>query len=371
MKKRILALVLGMAMMVACVGCGGEDSVGLFKNEDIVKFGDVYTHKVPADLEYDEKLQYKGQGFEELLESFVNEQAYPETMVYDEDGNITGMYDYDEETGLAKGITNVMDGSYQAFEKGKEVDLGKPDASKMIDIPGEVTVCAVVYGKEKKAVAAYLHFVLSEKGAKDVVASAVKDAFQAELKEESETVLTLTKDADAIAAEFKEMADAGFGMEDESAESYGELIKMNYNLVEYNGENPYKPYAGHKDPEDIDFDDRGVLCGAGSMMTAEEKYEANVKSMSCFVYAKNDVVVAEYTYYECESKEAAQELIDNQQLMGPNPELVDDTVVRTVIKGKEMEEHLTSYMGYSVLADKKLDTYVKMLEGTFLILIYE
>lgn len=369
MKKRLLAVALGLAMVVGCTGCG--DSLGIFKDESIVKFGDVYTHNDPKDLTYDEKIALKGDNFDQLLEDYVNEQAYPDTMVYDEDGNVTGMYDYDETTGLAKGITNVADGTYTAFEEGKEVDLGMPDTSKLIDIPGEVTVCAVVYGNEKKAVASYMHFVLSDKAAADLVTSSAADIFGLELTKDSDTVLTTVKDAEAIVAEFEDMKAQGYESEDTGAAGYAEVLKMNYNLVEYNGENPFKPYAGHEDPTDIEFDNRGVLCGAGTMMTAEEKYEKNVKSMSCFVYAKDDVVVAEYTYYECESKEAAQELIDNQQLMGPNPELVDDTVVRTVIKGKDMEEHLTSYMGYSVLADKKLDTYVKMIEGTFLISVVE
>ena len=107
--------------MVLCVtGCS------LFSKGDSVKLGD-YEHKDPSGVSYDTRTVLKNEDFGADLAEYASSDAYPDTMLYDESGNPIGMYDYDAATGLAKGWTSLTDGTYTAFEAGKEVDLGKLD----------------------------------------------------------------------------------------------------------------------------------------------------------------------------------------------------------------------------------------------------
>lgn len=127
MYKKIAA-----AMLVCTVACAGT-GCSLFADESIVKFTDEYQHEDPSEMKGKEKVALKCEDFDVTLEEMVNAEAYPDTMIIDKEGNIMGLYDYEETTGLAMGWTNVEDGTYTAYEAGEEVDLGKPDESKMID----------------------------------------------------------------------------------------------------------------------------------------------------------------------------------------------------------------------------------------------
>lgn len=147
------------------------------------------THTDPKDLTYDERIVLKGDSISSKLEDYANSDAYPDTMMYDDNGNVIGMYNYDATTGLAKGWNNLQDGTYTAFPEGQEVDLGKPDESKMISISGDVSMGAVVYGNKDEAVSAYLYVFISDASAKDTVESAMESAFGLTLTEESDTVL--------------------------------------------------------------------------------------------------------------------------------------------------------------------------------------
>ena len=126
------------------------------------------------------------------------------------------------------------------------------------------------------------------------------------------------------------------------------------------GVNPYKPYDGHEDPADLDFDERVVLPGSGQA-AVETQYVDDVSSLTDFVYGKDGEVVAHYSYYECPSKEAADRLMD--YLIGA--ERVDDTVVMVASTGAEMEQTLTMLTGYNVIKDKSVDEYVRMIEETY------
>lgn len=358
--KKVISAVVAMALLLSMAGCS------LFSDNSIVKLGGDYTHKDPKDLSYDQRVVLQAENFQDNLEDMVNSAAYPDTMVYDDDGNMIGMYDYDEETGLAIGWTNLSDGTYTEYPAGEEVDLGKPDASKMIEIPGTVTLYFVVYGNKGSAEAAYVYAMLSDASAKDQVISAMEDAYNLTLTAESDTVLTAVQDQNAIDAEFSAMEDYGMTFDTKDADAYADILKQTYGVKTYGGVNAYKPYAGHKDPTDLDYDKKVVLTGSGSA-AVDEKYADDVSSMTTFVYGKDGEVVGDYTYIQCPSKEAADELAGDMT----NMTRVDDTVLMQKITGKDMSDTVSAYIGYNVLKDNSVDEYVRMIEETYFSEIYE
>ncbi len=328
------------------------------------------THTDPKDLTYDDRIVLKGDSLASKLEEYVNSDAYPDTMMYDDDGNVIGMYDYDETTGLAKGWNNLQDGTYMEFPEGQEVDLGMPDESKMISIPGDVSMGAVVYGNKDEAVSAYLYLFLSDASAKDDVKNAAESAFGLTLTEESDTVLTCVQDKDTIAELFNMEEEAGFAVDTKNAEAYAEILKQMYGLSNYGGENPYKPYADHQDPEDLQFDEKVVMTGSGQL-AVQEGYEKNITSMTDFVYGYEGNVVAQYTYFECPSKEAADELMEKCYQNVTTMERISDTVIKNSVDGQNMQDTVQSYIGYNVLKDGSVTEYVRMLQETFGTSVYE
>ena len=361
MVKKVISAVLTMALLLSMAGCS------LFSDDSIVKLGEDYTHKDPKDLKYDQRIVLQKTDFQNTLEDADNAAAYPDNMVYDDDGNVIGLYDYDEETGLAAGWTNLSDGTYTAFPAGEEVDLGKPDPSKMIEIPGDVTLYFVVYGNEGSTEAVYVYVMLSDAGAKDQVKSDLETYFGMNVSEESDTVLTAVEDQDAIAAEFAQMErDYGMEFDSKDAEAYATLLQQTYGAKNYGGVNPYEPYADHKDPEDLDYDQRVVLTGNGAAAVTEE-YADDVSSITTFVYGKNGEVVGDYTYVQCPSKEAADEL----EAAMTNMTRVADTVLLQETTGKAMSDTVSAYIGYNVLKDNSVDEYVRMIEETYFSEVYE
>lgn len=351
MKKLICAL-LALCLVCSFAGCS------LFSDSSVAKLGD-YTHKDPKGLSYDTRIVLKNERFGSSLEELVNSLAYPDTMICDESGSPTGMYDYDPETGLALGYTDLLTGEYTAFAAGEEVDLGKPDESQMISL-GDATLYFVVYGDKDETVACDMYVMPASAGDKDTVCSAVSTAYGVELEAESDTVLKASMDKAAIAAELDELESQGYGIAGRDAKSYALLLQQMYGVREDGGVNPYKPYDGHEDPADLDFDERVVLTGSGQA-AVETQYVDDVSSLTDFVYGKDGEVVAHYSYYECPSKEAADRLMD--YLIGA--ERVDDTVVMVASTGAEMEQTLTMLTGYNVIKDKSVDEYVRMIEETY------
>lgn len=354
--KKTLSIVLVLAMILSLAGCG------LFSNDAVVKLGD-YTHEDPKNLKYDQRIVLKGADFGSTLAATLSSAAYPDNMVYDEEGNMIGIYDYDETTGLAKGWTNISDGSYTAFEAGKEVDLGMPDTSKLVTIPGTADLYFIVYGNESKAVSAYIYVILSDAAAKDTVISGVNTVYGFELTAVSDTVLAATLDQTAIENDFASAAEMGVEVETKDAAGYASVLKQFYGVSEYNGDVAYKPYANHQDPTDVEFDKKVVLTGSGSA-AVDEKYEKNVASQTDYIYGKDGEVVADYMYLECTSKDAAEELLNSDNFY-TGAKLVDDKTILVAIVGKDMEDTLTAYIGYNVLKDRSLDEYIRNNKGTY------
>lgn len=202
--KKIIAAALILVMVLTCAGCKKSS---LFSDDSIVKLGEEYKHREPDDLKYDERSVLNNEDFKEFIESCANAEAYPDTTLYDDEGNVIGIYDYDETTGLAAGWTNIQDGSYTELEE--PLDIGKPDESKMVSIKGDVSLWFVIYEKDDKATAAYMYLILSDEAAKDTVVSAMKDVYGIELEDEEEKVLKFVEDEDFIDGEFDKMEEYG------------------------------------------------------------------------------------------------------------------------------------------------------------------
>lgn len=357
--KKFVCAVFAVLMMFAFAGCS------LFSNNAVVKLGD-YTHNDPQDLTYDKRIVLKNENFATTIADDLNASAYPDTMLYNDDGSVKGMYDYDKETGLAYGWTDTSNGKYHKYSKGKEVDLGKPDQSKIVTIPGTVTLYFVVYGNEEKTVDSYAYLILSDKEAMKDVQNAAKDIFQEKFTAENETVLKAQQSADDINAVFEATAQEDGSSASKDADAYAKSLGLFYSVREDLGVNPYKPYSEHKDPTDIEFDEKIVLTGSGQA-AVEEKYSDDIASLTDYVYGKDGKVVAHYAYYECTSKEAADRIGEYYS----QSERVSDTVVMTSSTGKDLESEINAYIGYSVLKDDSVSEYVRMIEETFFSSVYE
>lgn len=360
--KKVFAWMLVLAMVFSMAGCG------LFADDSRVVLSDTFSHQDPKGLEYEERVVLKGDGYAELLEETVNAAAYPNTMVMDETGAPIGMYIYDETTGLATGWMNFADGSTNMYPEGEEIDLGMPDESLMIDIPGTVDMAAVVYGNAGKAVSAHFYLLYSDESAKDLVISSAATALALEFTETSEGVLSCVKDEAAIAADFAMQEEFGMVFAAKDAQAYAKYLKQYYSLKIENAANPYVPYSGHVDPEGLDFDRRAVLTGPGTF-AVEQEHGDHLKCMTDYIYEKDGVVVAQYIYFEFDSAAYAQAAYDANTTF--NQKLITDTVLMGSLEGEEMQSVLDQYMGYNMISDKALDTYVTYLEGAFESTVYE
>ncbi len=363
--KRAVSLILVFAMLFSLAGCS------LFSDKSLVYIDKTHTVNDPQGLSYETRIVLNNTKFAESIESYVNAAAYPDNMMYDEEGNMVGMYNYDETTGLASGWTNLQDGTYTAFPEGEEVDLGKPDASKMIDIPGDVILGCVVYGSKAKATDAYFYLFLSDAGAKDVVKTNMASLYGMEFKEDSDTVLSFHQDEATIDAEFQAMIDEGLSVMSKDAAAYADSLKSMYMVKEYTGESAYKPYANITDPTDIEFDQRVILAGTGEYAILEQ-YIDDLSVMTDVVYGKDGKTVGHYTYYEAPNKASGDNLesylTENHY---SNVTRVADTAVMTYITGKELEDTITAYKGYNVMKDDSVDEYVRFIEESFFSVVCE
>lgn len=360
MVKKVVFAVLSLCLVLSFAGCS------LFSNSSVVKLGD-YTHNDPKDLKYDTRIVLKGDNFASSVADYLSSAAYPDTMYYDESGNVIGAYDYDENTGLAKGWTNFTDGTYTAFEDGKEVDLGKPDESKIVTVPGDASLYFIVYGNGDKAVLADMYVILTDAAAKDKILSGVQEMYGLTLTAESDTVLKLEETESDIDNEFTQLESMGYEEDAKDANAYADLLQQVYGVRVYTGVNPYKPYADHKDPEGLDYDEKVVLTGSGEA-AVDEKYADDVTGQTDYLYGKDGDMVAQYTYIECKSKDAAEEVLEANY---PNGEIINDTVILNKLEGQDMQDVIAAYKGYSVLKNNSVSDYVRMQEETYYTSPYE
>lgn len=362
--KRLLSVALVVVMLLSLASCS------LFNDDSIVKFGETYTHKDPDGLAYDERKALFTEDFGATLVEMSSEDAMPDTMKYDEDGNIIGMWnDYDPTTGLASSWTN-----FETMETVEEVgDLGKPDESLMLQFKGNIDVAAVVYGKDGVAVRAFLYIFLADAADKDACIDAMKTYYEVDMTSESDKVLVLDKDAAGIEADLTAYAELlGAEVTDKSATGYADLLKMTYGLKFY-GFNPYAPCSAAVDPEGLDFDSKIVITsnGAYSFMTEYASLEENMKGRTDIIYGKDGKAIAHYTYYEFNDKAAADQLFEVADKALTAAERVSDTVVMDKYVGQTFDEIITSYIGYNVLKSDSIEDYATMVEETYLGMRYE
>lgn len=363
--KKLVSLTLAALLALSLAGCS------LFSDTSVVNFDDVYTHTDPEGLKYDERTALRSTGFGTMLEQAVSSMAYPDTMIYGDDGSILGMYDYDPATGLALGWSDFTTGEYTAYEPGQEVDLGLPDESLLVSA-GEVTMAAVVYGSGGKAVEADLYLFLSDAGTKDDVIAIMENYYALSFTAESDTVLKCVLDESAIAAEF-DFAEEAYGesYDDRSAAAYADMLKMSYGLRPYGTVNPYKPYEGAQDPTSFDFDEKVILTGAGTYSLVDEELEKDLKCRTDIVYGYQGETVAQYVYYEFGSAETVDALMENPEANFYNATAISDTVIFDAIEGADMQETLAAYEGYNMIPDRSVESIATYLEGCYFSLRYE
>ncbi len=360
--KKLFVFILALVMALSMTSCG------LFADNSKVVLSEAYTHQDPDGVNYDDRFVLKGEGFAELFEEYMNAAAYPDLFMLDEAGNIIGMYIYDETTGLATGYTSFADGGMIMYPEGEEVDLGKPDESMMIDIPGTVDMAAVVYGAGENVLDSYLYLLYSDASAKDMVISSAAACMGMEFTEEAEGVLKLVKSKEDILAELEMQAMYGLAYDVKDASAYADYLKNFFGLKIENAANPYVPYSGHTAPEGLEYDNVAVLTGAGSY-AIPESCDGHLLCMTDYIYEKDGVVVAQYTYYEFDSKEYADKA--NAEQFAFNQTFVSDTVIMGSLVGEELDSVLTTYMGYGMIPDKSLVSYVEYLEMAFEAALYE
>lgn len=361
--KKVLAVMMVLALALCMTGCSS-----LFSDNSIVKFDELYTHKDPQGLAYTERQALMNKNFGTQLAEMVNAMAYPDTMKYDDQGNMVGMYEYDESTGMASGWYDLTTGEFVA----EEIELGKPDESLMIELNGTVTLCAVIYGKDDKCVGAYVYAFLSDKADKDAVLTNMPMFYGLTLEAESDTVLVCKMDEAAVDALFEEYANLyGQPVTDRSTAALVDTLKMELGLRNY-GVNPFKPTSAMKDPEGLQYDTKQVLTSNGTYSFVDQSLENDMKVRTDVIYGYQGKAVAHYTYYEYNTKEAADKLMANAEgNMYTTPERLSDTVVMDYQDSKALEENIALYIGYNVMDDDSYDSYVTNVEESYFLMRYE
>lgn len=360
--KKLIAVILTLVMAVSIAGCS------LFNDDSVVKFEEIYTHKDPDGLKYDERKVMIKKDFNESMAELFNMIAYPDTAKYDVDGNMIGMYDYDPETGLTSGYMDFTTGEFVA----EVVDLGKPDESLMVNFAGTVTLGCVIYGKEDKAISSYLYAFMTDKADTDVVKSSMEIYYGWTMEKESDTVLVCKQDEVSINEKFNAWeVDYGQTQSDRSVSGYAANLQIELGLKNY-GVNPYKAYAEIKDPENLEFDEKVILTSNGAYSFADASLENDMLVRTDVVYGLKGKVVAHCTYYEYKTKAAADKLdaVKNNNFNG-EASRVSDTALLDTVSGSTLQEIISAYIGYNVLKDDSVEAYAENIEGTYFAMRYD
>lgn len=360
--KKTLSLLLVLAMAMSLCACS------LFSNESVVQFEEIYTHNDPEGIKYDTRKVMINKDFGFMLEEMVNAMAYPNTMKMDETGNIVGFYDYDAATGMASGYTDIATGEFVE----EEVELGMPDESLMIALNGDVILGVVIYGQEGKAVYNYLYAFLSDAADKDAVMANMEMHYGWTLEPESDTVLVCKEDEAAIDAHFQMWQEMyGQIQSDRSADGYGENLKMDLGLRNY-GVNPYAPTSLAQDPEGLEFDSKQILTSNGTYSFTDSSLEKDMKVRTDVIYGLEGKVVAHYIYYEYNTKEAADRLVNsNGNFYCEPPVRLSDTVVLDMQDTQTVNDTIQAFIGYGVLSDDSFDSYVANVEESYFLMRYD
>lgn len=360
--KKFVSLLLVLCMALSLCACS------LFSDESVVQFEELYTHKDPDGLKYDERKVMINDSFGATLEESINAAAYPSNVKMDDEGNMIGIYDYDPTTGMASGYTDFTTGKFVA----EEVELGLPDESLMVHFAGNVTLGSVIYGKDGTAVDHCLYAFLENAADKDLVSEWMFTFFNISMEAESDTVLVCKEDENDIRARFDLWQELyGQIQSDRSANGYADNLKLDLGLRNY-GVNPYAPTSAMLEEVEIEYDTMQILTSAGGYSFVDTSLEADMVGRTDVIYGLGGKVVGHYVYYEYKDKAGADKLMENESTSCfAGFERLSDTVILDKIVGEDLESILNAYIGYNVLSDDSFDAYVTNAEESFFLMRYD
>ena len=221
--KKIISILLILTLALSLAACGSSEP----NSYD----GDHFAHETPEEMADYAKTLLERADFNVHIESVLNIQAQPDILMYNQDGTeVIGMYIYDPETGLATGWTELATGQVNQYEQGQEVNLGKPDPEKTVDLD-TIKLGAVVYEKDDKAVAAELYFYLSNAEDATTLIRFMSDYYSEPLSKESETVYKIVKNEADVLAHFAREEKAGGAFFSKNAAEYIDVLKLNYGVA--------------------------------------------------------------------------------------------------------------------------------------------
>lgn len=220
--KKIITILLIVTLVLSLAACGEDAPLG---------YGDHFTHETPEEMADHTKTLLERADFDQHIENILNVQAYPDLLMYNEDGSqVTGMYVYDPETGLATGWTDLITGEQHTYEAGKEVNLGKPDPDKMVQLD-TIKLGFTVYEKDGKVTGAELYFFLSDAKDAQQLMDFMRNYYSEPLVQDSETVYKIIKDEAAVMADFATEEKAGNAFFSKNAAEYISVLKLNYGVT--------------------------------------------------------------------------------------------------------------------------------------------
>ena len=222
--KKIIAILLVLTLALSFAACNKQE-------QGPVSYDDHFNRETPEDKTTHTKYTLERVDFDQYIESVSNLNIYPDLLKYDATtGEMQGIYIYDPETGLATGWTNTTTGEVHTFEAGKEVNLGKPDPTKMVDV-ATIKLGVAVYEQDSKVTGAELYFFLSDAKDAATLIKFMSERFGEPLVKESDTVYKVVKDAEAVQKDFAREEQAGMSFYSKNAAEYMNVLKMNYGVA--------------------------------------------------------------------------------------------------------------------------------------------
>jgi hypothetical protein len=220
--KRIIAILLALTLVLSFAAC---------QQQEETSFEDHFDSSTPSEMVDHTKILLERTDFDQYIENILNIQAYPDILMYNSDGSaLVGMYIYDPETGLATGWTDLTTGEKHTFEAGKEVNLGKPDPEKMVQLD-TIKLGITVYEKDDKVTGAELYFFLRDAKDGQVLLDFMRQHFNEPLVKESDTLYKIIKDENAVLADFAAEEKAGNAFFSKNAAEYITVLKLNYGVT--------------------------------------------------------------------------------------------------------------------------------------------
>lgn len=220
--KKIIAALLALTLMLCFAACQQQEGTS---------FDDHFDSSTPSEMADHTKILLERTDFDQYIENILNIQAYPDILMYNSDGSaLVGMYIYDPETGLATGWTDLTTGEKHTFEAGKEVNLGKPDPEALVQLD-TIKLGITIYEKDNKVTGAEMFFFLNDAKDGQVLMDFMRQHFSEPLVKENDTLYKVTKDENAVLADFAREEKAGNAFFSKNAAEYVTVLKLNYGVT--------------------------------------------------------------------------------------------------------------------------------------------